>query len=400
MHERVAGVEHLGGLAQHEHDRPAVAHDAEGLERGVEHERPAHRRNATSGDATPVGTLARPVREPRVARQIPTRGRDELAHRPRHIGSADSTGGRVTEVADPAEVGHEVVGLGRAVARPAVGGLQAEPQVVGRRQRQEGPAPPPPGGGEHAGLAHPRDPQRRVPGDGHDGGSHPPRLGRPRASVVPVSATTGIYRRPTPAPDAAPVQRTPRSTPSPRQPTAAAPTSGPASPSPAGHDAGAAGELDPAAERRARPARRRRTPRRSRAPPSRPRRPAAGRAGWPPTPPPARPACRCAAARPRRPRPGRGRWRPRCRCPTPRPRGSRGAPHPHARPSGSTITWPMCPALPAAPSSSRPSSTMPPPTPVDTTIAMKSRWPRGRARPSPRPARGPWRRCRRGPAAR
>ena len=46
------------------------------------------------------------------------------------------------------------------------------------------------------------------------------------------------------------------------------------------------------------------------------------------------------------------------------------APHPHSWPSGSTITWPMWPALPSAPSRSRPSSTMPPPTPVDTTIPM------------------------------
>ena len=38
------------------------------------------------------------------------------------------------------------------------------------------------------------------------------------------------------------------------------------------------------------------------------------------------------------------------------------------RPSGSTTMWPMWPALPASPSSRRPSSTMPPPTPVDTTI--------------------------------
>jgi hypothetical protein len=30
VHESLAGVEHLGGLAQHEDDRPAVAHDAEG----------------------------------------------------------------------------------------------------------------------------------------------------------------------------------------------------------------------------------------------------------------------------------------------------------------------------------------------------------------------------------
>ena len=53
-----------------------------------------------------------------------------------------------------------------------------------------------------------------------------------------------------------------------------------------------------------------------------------------------------------------------------------------------------------APSSRRPSSTMPPPTPVDTTMAMKSRTPGAAPRPSPRPAPAPWRRCRRGRAAR
>ena len=45
------------------------------------------------------------------------------------------------------------------------------------------------------------------------------------------------------------------------------------------------------------------------------------------------------------------------------------APQPHRRPSGSTTTCPMWPAFPAAPSSSRPSSTTPPPTPVETTMA-------------------------------
>ena len=44
----------------------------------------------------------------------------------------------------------------------------------------------------------------------------------------------------------------------------------------------------------------------------------------------------------------------------------------------------MWPALPSAPSRRRPSSTMPPPTPVDTTMAMKSRSPRAAPRqPSP-----------------
>ena len=87
------------------------------------------------------------------------------------------------------------------------------------------------------------------------------------------------------------------------------------------------------------------------------------------------------AGRPRRPAAGDRRRSP---CPTPRPRGSPRPPHTHGRPSGSTMTWPMWPALPAAPSSSRPSSTMPPPTPVDTTMARKSRSPAAAPRqPSP-----------------
>ena len=48
-----------------------------------------------------------------------------------------------------------------------------------------------------------------------------------------------------------------------------------------------------------------------------------------------------------------------------------------------------------APSSSRPSSTMPPPTPVDTTMARKSAHADAAPRPSPRPGPAPWRRCRR-----
>jgi len=45
-------------------------------------------------------------------------------------------------------------------------------------------------------------------------------------------------------------------------------------------------------------------------------------------------------------------------------------PHGHGRPSGSTTMWPTCPAFPKRPPSNRPSNTMPPPTPVDTTMAM------------------------------
>ena len=43
-------------------------------------------------------------------------------------------------------------------------------------------------------------------------------------------------------------------------------------------------------------------------------------------------------------------------------------PHTHGGPSGSTTTWPMWPALPVAPLISLPSSTSPPPTPVNTTM--------------------------------
>ena len=39
------------------------------------------------------------------------------------------------------------------------------------------------------------------------------------------------------------------------------------------------------------------------------------------------------------------------------------------------MMWPTWPALPSRPSSRRPSTTMPPPTPVDTTMAMKSSCP-------------------------
>src|SRR6185312_5259114 len=46
-------------------------------------------------------------------------------------------------------------------------------------------------------------------------------------------------------------------------------------------------------------------------------------------------------------------------------------PQAQRRPLGSTTMWPTWPALPLAPSSSWPLSTIPPPTPVDTTIARK-----------------------------
>src|SRR5262245_4965284 len=44
--------------------------------------------------------------------------------------------------AAPAEVGDQVLGVGWAVAGAAVGGLEPEPEVVRRRERQERPPPP------------------------------------------------------------------------------------------------------------------------------------------------------------------------------------------------------------------------------------------------------------------
>jgi len=49
-------------------------------------------------------------------------------------------------------------------------------------------------------------------------------------------------------------------------------------------------------------------------------------------------------------------------------------------PSGSTTTWPMCPALPCAPEMARPSRMRPPPTPVETTMPSRL----GTPRPAPR----------------
>ena len=96
----------------------------------------------------------------------------------------------------------------------------------------------------------------------------------------------------------------------------------------------------------------------------------------------------------------RARSSQRSPCPTPPLRGSRVRRSGTARPSGSTITWPMCPALPNRPVEQpavqhdaatdpgrhdhRPSSRCSPP-------------PR---RPSPRPTPAPWRRCRRTSAGR
>ena len=154
-----------------------------------------------------------------------------------------------------------------------------------------------------------------------------------------------------------------------RRADAAAPDQGAVGAEAAGPDPGRPGELEPAPQGRSRPGRRRRSRHRSRAPPSRPPRRAAGRAGWPPTPPPGRRGSRTGGA-PTRSASAAGRpviaaiaVPDASASRQPRP------PHAHGRPSGSTTTWPMWPALPPDPSSSRPSRTMPPPTPVDTTMA-------------------------------
>ena len=178
--------------------------------------------------------------------------------------------------------------------------------------------------------------------------------------------------------------------------TAAAPTSGPASPRPAGHDPGAGGERRGGPGRRARPGRRRRSRRRSRGRPSRRRRPAAGRAGWPPTPPPARPASR---SRPAHLGPASAGG----------PAGggadggarrlgleaARGAPQPHAAPvgldddvadvagvAGGAVEQPAVEHDPAA-------------DPGRHHHGEEVRARRRRRRPSPRRGRAPWRRCRR-----
>ena len=77
------------------------------------------------------------------------------------------------------------------------------------------------------------------------------------------------------------------------------------------------------------------------------------------------------APAPSAPARARARWPP----------GSRRPPQLHTGPSaGSTTTWPIWPALPDAPSISRPSRIRPPPTPVETTMPSTLRTPR----PAPR----------------
>ena len=137
----------------------------------------------------------------------------------------------------------------------------------------------------------------------------------------------------------------PRPTARARRPTAAAPTSGPSVAQAGGDDPGVPGEVEPG-------------PQldlllggiEERGPEAEGHRPAttasSSRADWPPRPPPGRPWSRCDGA-PRRVR------RPAARpviasMASPDASASRQPrpPHTHGRPSGSTTTWPMCPALP------------------------------------------------------
>ena len=190
----------------------------------------------------------------------------------------------------------------------------------------------------------------------------------------PAAVGTVVHQVPEPRP---------RSSPRPRQPTAAAPTSGPGVAQPGGHDAGAAGELDPGPRHRARPGRRRRRWRRSRGPPNRPRRPAAGRAGWPPTPPPGRPACRRAGAH-RRPPPA-GSRPVAARIDGPGRLGLEAAPRAaaHRPPVGlddHVADVAGVAGRPRRAGGRRARSRRP--TPVDTTMAMKLRDAPGRADPA------------------
>ena len=66
----------------------------------------------------------------------------------------------------------------------------------------------------------------------------------------------------------------------------------------------------------------------------------------------------------------------------------------HGRPSGSTTTWPMYPALPTLPCSNWPPLTTPPPIPVPITTPMKSLTPTAPPHHASAKRQGPWRRCR------
>ena len=125
----------------------------------------------------------------------------------------------------------------------------------------------------------------------------------------------------------------------------------------------------------------------------------AGRAGCRPTPPPARPACRCA----RRSLAGAALRRPAGHGLDGRPRRvglEAAAAAAHARPAvGLDDDVADVAGVADAPSSSRPSRTMPPPTPVATTMPMKSSTPDRAPAPALGRAPGPWRRCRRRSAA-
>ena len=105
-------------------------------------------------------------------------------------------------------------------------------------------------------------------------------------------------------------------------------------------------------------------------------------------------------ARARRPTPARpaapaGRSMRPAPSPRPPPRDTPGCRTAQARPSGTTTTWPMWPALPSRPLSSLPSSTMPAARPRSTRPWRCNRRTRPPRRPTPRRVPGPWRRCRR-----
>src|SRR5581483_9807335 len=312
----VGGVQDLGLLLQHEHHRPPNGHDAQRLVGRVEHQRLGH------------GSV------PGARRWWHAHGSRGLQERARTSGSPGDAGVLPT----PVQVGDDVHGL-RLLGRVAVLRVQAEAEVLGIGHRQQRPPAPPSRPCQSGNLRQGCGPQS---GPRHDGDTDPP----PPAPAHPGSRT-------------------------PRQPTAAAPTNGPFSPSPTGtmraplenSSRARASSSDWAAAKNGSPKPRATDPpttanRRSR----RLTTDATAR----PTSVPVRtmvPASASAAGRPVTAAIA-GPDASASRHPWP--------PHAHARPSGSTITWPMWPALPDSPSSSRPSSTMPPPTPVETTMAMKS----------------------------
>ena len=330
--QRLAGVvQHLGLAIEHEHHRPPAGHDAQRFVGGVEHEGPRHRRERTC--ALSAGTGA--FRD----------GLDLLQ-------------------AAPPEVGHEVArarsGGRRARRRPSRAGSggsrgRAAAGTAGGATTRAGPA---------------RTPGGR-PWPTATGGA--PRPARPARTSSPTSAPTLPMAQDR-------VARAPAARPR-RRRRAGRRRRGPPGTMRAPRAKSRRAERSSSAWAAAKKA----SPKPSATEPATTARRRSSRFATEATRPADEPA-RPAPAPRRRPPPPVARCGRRSRCPTPRPRGSPRAPQAHGRPSGSTMTWPMCPALPSAPSRRRPSSTMPPPTPVDTTMAMKSRCP-GR-RPEPALAQG------------